>query len=49
MLIERAEFADLAALAARYTDHTTREATGATVVPFGVGETQLQIRTIREL
>ncbi len=31
------------------TDHTTLEATGATVVPFGVGETQLLIRTIREL
>ena len=32
-----------------YTDHTTLEATGATVVPFGVGETQLLVRTIREL
>ncbi len=32
-----------------YTDHTTLEATGATVVPFGVGDTQLLIRTIREL
>jgi phenylacetate-CoA ligase len=32
-----------------YTDHTTLEATGAAVVPFGVGETQLLIRTIREL
>lgn len=32
-----------------YTDHATLEATGATVVPFGVGETQLLIRTIREL
>jgi phenylacetate-CoA ligase len=32
-----------------FTDHTTLEATGATVVPFGVGETQLLIRTIREL
>jgi phenylacetate-CoA ligase len=32
-----------------YTDHATLEATGAAVVPFGVGETQLLIRTIREL
>jgi phenylacetate-CoA ligase len=32
-----------------YTDHETLEATGAAVVPFGVGETQLLIRTIREL
>jgi phenylacetate-CoA ligase len=32
-----------------YTGHTTLEATGATVVPFGVGDTQLLIRTIREL
>jgi phenylacetate-CoA ligase len=32
-----------------YTDHTTLEATGAAVVPFGVGETELLIRTIREL
>jgi len=32
-----------------HTDHTTLEATGATVVPFGVGDTQLLIRTIREL
>ncbi len=32
-----------------FTDHTTLEATGATVVPFGVGDTQLLIRTIREL
>jgi phenylacetate-CoA ligase len=32
-----------------FTDHTTLEATGASVVPFGVGETQLLIRTIREL
>lgn len=31
------------------TDHTTLEATGAAVVPFGVGDTQLLIRTIREL
>ena len=32
-----------------YTDHTTLEATGAAVIPFGVGETALLIRTIREL
>jgi phenylacetate-CoA ligase len=32
-----------------FTDHTTLEATGATVVPFGVGETQLLVHTIREL
>lgn len=32
-----------------YTDHTTLEATGATVVPFGVGDTSLLIRTVREL
>ncbi len=32
-----------------YTDHTTLEATGAAVIPFGVGDTQLLIRTIREL
>ena len=32
-----------------FTDHSTLEATGATVIPFGVGETQLLIRTIREL
>jgi len=32
-----------------FTDHSTLEATGATVVPFGVGETQLLIRTIGEL
>lgn len=31
------------------TDHTTLEETGATVVPFGVGDTQLLIRTIQEL
>src|SRR5690606_5762581 len=30
-----------------FTDHTTLEATGATVVPFGVGDTRLLIRTIR--
>jgi phenylacetate-CoA ligase len=32
-----------------FTDHTTLEATGAAVIPFGVGDTQLLIRTIREL
>ncbi len=32
-----------------FTDHTTLEAAGATVVPFGVGDTQLLIRTIQEL
>jgi phenylacetate-CoA ligase len=32
-----------------YTDHSTLEAVGATVVPFGVGDTPLLIRTIREL
>ena len=32
-----------------FTDHTTLEATGAAVVPFGIGDTQLLIRTIREL
>ena len=32
-----------------FTDHATLEATGATVVPFGVGETQLLVRTIQEL
>jgi len=31
------------------TDHLTLEATGALVVPFGVGGTELLIRTIREL
>lgn len=32
-----------------FTDHTTLEATGATVVPFGVGNPQLLLRTIGEL
>lgn len=32
-----------------YTDHATLEATGAAVVPFGVGESALLVRTIREL
>ncbi len=32
-----------------FTDHTTLEETGATVIPFGVGDTQLLIRTIQEL
>ncbi len=31
------------------TDHMTLERTGATVVPFGVGNTQLLIRTIGEI
>jgi phenylacetate-CoA ligase len=31
------------------TDHMTLEATGALVVPFGVGGTELLIRTIREI
>jgi phenylacetate-CoA ligase len=31
------------------TDHLTLEQTGATVVPFGVGGTELLIRTIREI
>ena len=32
-----------------YTDHATLEATGAAVIPFGVGETQQLVRTILEL
>ncbi|MFI4988787.1 MAG: phenylacetate--CoA ligase family protein [Alphaproteobacteria bacterium] len=32
-----------------FTDHLTLEATGATVVPFGVGGSELLVRTIREL
>lgn len=32
-----------------YTDHATLEATGATVIPFGVGETRLLIDVIREI
>lgn len=32
-----------------FTDHATLEATGAAVVPFGVGDTQLLVRTIQEL
>ncbi|MBS0562324.1 MAG: AMP-binding protein [Proteobacteria bacterium] len=32
-----------------YTDHATLEATGAAVVPFGVGETRLLVETIRDL
>ena len=31
------------------TDHLTLEATGALVVPFGVGSTELLVRTIREV
>ncbi|MGE0004406.1 MAG: phenylacetate--CoA ligase family protein [Parvibaculaceae bacterium] len=32
-----------------FTDHSILEATGATVVPFGVGDTRLLIRTVMEL
>jgi len=32
-----------------FTDHTTLEATGAMVVPFGVGDSALLVRTIREV
>ncbi len=32
-----------------FTDHTTLEATGATVVPFGVGNPELLVRAVREL
>jgi len=32
-----------------YTDHATLEATGAAVVPFGVGDTELLVRTVQEL
>ncbi|MDQ6643415.1 MAG: AMP-binding protein [Chloroflexota bacterium] len=32
-----------------YSDHENLEATGATIVPFGVGQTALLIQTIREL
>jgi len=32
-----------------FTDHTTLEETGAMVVPFGVGGSELLVRTIREL
>lgn len=32
-----------------YTDHATLEEAGATVVPFGVGNPELLVRTIREL
>ena len=32
-----------------FTDHTTLEATGATVIPFGVGNTELLVETIRDL
>ena len=32
-----------------FTDHTTLEMTGATVIPFGIGGSELLIRTIREL
>lgn len=32
-----------------YTDHATLEATGATVIPYGVGDTERLVETIREL
>ncbi len=32
-----------------YTDHASLEATGATVIPFGVGASEQLVRTIREL
>lgn len=32
-----------------FSDHTTLEATGATVIPYGVGETEKLIRTIQDL
>lgn len=32
-----------------FTDHSTLEAAGATVIPFGVGDTQMLVRTIMEL
>ena len=32
-----------------YTDHASLEATGATVIPFGIGGTELLVRTIREV
>jgi phenylacetate-CoA ligase len=32
-----------------FTDHTTLEGTGAMVVPFGVGGSELLVRTIREV
>ena len=32
-----------------FTDHTMLEATGATVIPFGVGGTELLVRTIQDL
>jgi phenylacetate-CoA ligase len=32
-----------------YTDHATLEATGAAVIPFGVGDTELLVRTVQEL
>lgn len=31
------------------TDHMTLEATGATVIPFGVGDSRMLVRTIQEL
>ena len=32
-----------------FTDHTTLERTGATVIPFGVGDSELLVVTIRQL
>ena len=32
-----------------FTDHAALEATGATVIPFGVGASELLVRTIREI
>ena len=32
-----------------YTDHATLEAAGATVIPYGVGDTEQLVETIREL
>ena len=32
-----------------YTDHATLEASGATVVPFGVGQSALLVQTLRDL
>lgn len=32
-----------------FTDHTTLESAGATVVPYGVGDTEMLVRTIKDL
>ena len=45
----RGALPELPAVDGRLQDHSALEATGATVVPFGVGETQLLVRTIREI